>query len=56
LEHERIVAVGLLTGSDLEKLGPTFKRAYLVDETPCFEELLAAIDAADLSASPTTDD
>jgi hypothetical protein len=44
---ERIVAVGLLTGDDLEKLGSGFKRAYRVDETPCFGELLRAIDEAD---------
>jgi hypothetical protein len=44
---ERIVAVGLLTQANLERLGPTFDRAWPVDETPCFSELLRAIDEAD---------
>ena len=43
----RIVAVGLLTDQDLQSLGPTFERAWLVDETPCFGNLLQAIDEAD---------
>lgn len=45
--HERIVAVGLLTGHDLSLLGPTFDRAWPVEEAPAFNELLRAIDAAD---------
>jgi hypothetical protein len=44
---ERIIAVGLLTQRDLEKLGPSFDRLWPVDETPCFSELLRAIDEAD---------
>ena len=43
----RIVAVGLLTAEDLRRLGSGFTRAYPVDETPCYGELLAAIDKAD---------
>jgi hypothetical protein len=43
----RIVAVGLLTEQDVAKLGPDFRRIYPVDETPCFSELLRAIDVAD---------
>ena len=43
----RIVAVGLLTDQDVAKLGPDFRRIYPVDETPCFGELLRAIDVAD---------
>jgi hypothetical protein len=43
----RIVAVGLLTNSDLRTLGPSFTRAWPVDETPCFGDLLRAIDEAD---------
>lgn len=46
-ERERIVAIGLLTQRDLDMLGSGFRRAFRVDETPCFDELLAAIDAAD---------
>jgi hypothetical protein len=43
----RIVAVGLLTKRDLSLLGPTFDRAWPVEDTPSFNELLRAIDAAD---------
>ena len=45
---ERIVAVGLLTKRDLNMLGPTFDRAWPVEEAPAFNELLRAIDEADL--------
>jgi len=44
---EPIVAVGLLTARDLDMLGPSFTRVWPVDETPCFSELLRAIDEAD---------
>jgi hypothetical protein len=44
---ERIVAVGLLTRSDLELLGPAFDRIWSVEEAPHFTELLRAIDEAD---------
>lgn len=46
-EDGRIVAVGLLTQRDLGLLGPTFARAWPVENTPCFGELLRAIDGAD---------
>ncbi len=45
--NERIVAVGLLTQRDLTLLGPTFDRAWPVEEAPAFDELLRAIDQAD---------
>lgn len=45
--NERIVAVGLLTQRDVELLGHGFSRLWPVDSTPCFEELLRAIDDAD---------
>jgi len=45
--QERIIAVGLLTQHDLNLLGPTFERAWPVEEAPSFNELLRAIDAAD---------
>ena len=45
--NERIVAVGLLTRQDLSLLGPTFDRAWPVEEAPSFHELLRAIDEAD---------
>jgi len=45
--QDRIVAVGLLTRHDLGLLGPTFDRAWPVEEAPSFKELLRAIDEAD---------
>jgi hypothetical protein len=45
--EERIVAVGLLTRSDLDLLGPTFTRVWPVEDAPGFSELLSAIDEAD---------
>ena len=47
MPSERIVAVGLLTQANLDLLGPTFKRAWPVQDTPCFSQLLKAIDEAD---------
>ena len=47
LADEKIIAVGLLTARDLERLGDGFHRIYPVDEAPCFGELLSAIDDAD---------
>ena len=44
---ERIVAVGLLTQREVELLGHGFSRLWPVDETPCFTDLLEAIDEAD---------
>ena len=45
--HERIVAVGLLTQRELNILGPTFDRAWPVEDAPQFDELLRAIDKAE---------
>jgi hypothetical protein len=47
LAEERIVAVGLLTQRDVELLGHGFSRLWPVDNTPCFTELIKAIDDAD---------
>ena len=47
MAKERIVAVGLLTQREVELLGHGFSRLWPVDETPCFVELLQAIDEAD---------
>ncbi len=44
---DRIVAVGLLSQRDLEAFGAGFKRVYAVEDVPCFDELLKAIDAAE---------
>ena len=47
MTYEGIVAVGLLTRNDLDVLGPSFTRLWPVEETPCFDGLLRAIDDAD---------
>ena len=47
IRDKPIVAVGLLTGDDLTRLGPSFRLAWPVEDTPCFEGLLQAIDEAD---------
>jgi len=39
--------VGLLTEQELHLLGAGFDRVWPVDQAPCFEGLLAAIDEAD---------
>lgn len=46
-EDEAIFAVALLTRSELTSLGPAFARAWPVEKTPCYGELLEAIDDAD---------
>jgi hypothetical protein len=55
MEKPRIVALALLTKHELELLGPSFKRAYPVDETPRFDELLQAIDDAEREMSRERD-
>jgi hypothetical protein len=47
MASERIVAVGLLTRSDAQLLGPAFDRLWSVEDTPRFSGLLQAIDEAD---------
>jgi hypothetical protein len=47
MDHERIVAVGLLTQGDLDLLGPAFKWAWPIENVPAFDELIEAIDEAD---------
>lgn len=44
MTEDDIIAIGMLTQRDIDRLGPTFARLYPVDDTPCFEELLRAID------------
>ena len=43
MDSERIMAVGLLTQEDLNRLGSTFQRLWPVEEVPCFSGLLQAI-------------
>jgi len=50
LAQEHIVAVGLLTNRDLERLGSGFKRCFPVSDDGKFEDLLRAIDEADAAA------
>ncbi len=50
LEKERIVAVGLLTQQDLNLLGHSFTRLWPVEDTPCFDGLVKAIDEAERAA------
>jgi hypothetical protein len=46
--HEPIVAIGLLTQPDLNLLGPSFDRAWPVENAPSsFADLLNAIDRAE---------
>lgn len=52
-EPEPVVAIGLLTRSDLDVLGQGFRRAYPLDERTDFAELLKAIDEADGRRSPS---
>ena len=47
MAEERIVAIGLLTQREVELLGHGFARIWPLDETPCFDELLEAIDEAE---------
>ena len=47
MPDERIVAIGLLTLNDLERLGETFDRLWPVDKGTDFSELLQAIDEAE---------
>lgn len=47
MAKERIVAVGLLTATDLGQLGNNFQRAYPLEDASCFSDLLKAIDDAD---------
>lgn len=47
LPKDRIIAVALLTESDLTMLGPTFTRAWPVEDAPIFGELLREIDKAE---------
>lgn len=43
-DSSRIVAVGLLTAIDLERLGSGLARAYWVEQDQAFEDLIIALD------------
>jgi hypothetical protein len=45
------MSVGLLTQKDVRLLGPSFRRLWLVEDAPCFSQLIQAIDEADRDLS-----
>jgi hypothetical protein len=47
MSERQIVAVGLLTEYELQLLGTGFSRAWPIDDTPCFQGLIQAIDEAE---------
>lgn len=47
MSERQIVAVGLLTEHELQLLGAGFSRAWPIDDTPCFQGLIQAIDEAE---------
>lgn len=47
MANDKIVAVALPTDYDRCLLGPAFRRIWLVEDTPCFSDLIEAIDEAD---------
>lgn len=47
MSDERIVAIGLLTMGDVQRLGETFTRLWPVDQNTDYSELLRAIDEAE---------
>jgi hypothetical protein len=51
LAQEHIVAIGLLTDRDLERLGSGFNRCFPVSDDRKFEDLLRAIDEADAAVN-----
>lgn len=52
IDSRRIVAVGLLTQADLDLLGQTFDRAFPLEEETLFDDLLSAIDRAEMDHCP----
>ena len=52
-EDNKIVAVGLMTEADLRSWGHNLRRVYSVDENTIFDELIYAIDKAELNNRTT---
>lgn len=50
MKQDHIVAFALLTEENLATYGRCLKKVFPIDETPCFDDLLAAIDEADRKA------
>ena len=47
MTKDHIVAVGLLTSQEVQRLGSAFQKLWPVSESPAFDGLLQAIDEAD---------
>jgi hypothetical protein len=47
MPKDRIVAVALLSRSDLATFGSDLRKVYPVEDTPAFSDLLTALDKAD---------
>lgn len=47
MPDERIIAIGLLTADDVQRLGATFTKLWPVDQSTDFSELIRAIDEAE---------
>ena len=56
MPQQKIIAIGLLTQRDLAALGSTFERLWPVEDSPCFPQLLQAIDEADRELWRARDD
>ena len=52
---DRIVAVSLLTQSELNRYGGALKKVFAVEDTPRFAELLRLLDEADRQRWPEQD-
>jgi hypothetical protein len=47
MDRDRIVAVALLTEENMKVYGSCLSKVFPIDETPCFTELIDAIDRAE---------
>lgn len=47
MPDEPIVAIALLTQTNLDMLGKQLRKVFPIEQVPCFSELLNAIDDAD---------
>ena len=47
MSNRQITTICLCTDDELQLLGQGFSRAWPIDQTPCFEGLLQAIDDAE---------
>ncbi|MES2272171.1 MAG: hypothetical protein V4533_14925 [Pseudomonadota bacterium] len=54
MDRYQIIAVGLLTQGDLDRLGEGFSRIFPLEGAHDFEDLLKAIDQADIARGSGT--